>query len=190
MGQSVKYHQCCWQWVRLVQLILRWTNKKSSKTGGPCHSHRRFPFSPKFWKFWLEIKWNGPFWFGPSRSFGITLKVVPSAALLYPAYKCNNNRTVAWVSSVQPECMFHWACGISEISDWHFCWMESAHTCKQCDHYSVSTLFPGILSNLSSVSLTPGDIRRGPWEQDCGLTNETSTSSWQDGKLLYFILMQ
>ena len=25
-----------------------------------------FPFRPKFWKFCLEIKWNGPFRFGPT----------------------------------------------------------------------------------------------------------------------------
>lgn len=56
-----------------------------------------------------------------SLKFLFDIIVVPSATLLYATYKCNNNRTVAWVSSVQPECVFHWARGISEISDWNFC---------------------------------------------------------------------
>ena len=30
----------------------------------------RFQFSPKFRKFRLEIKWNGPFRFGPTKIFG------------------------------------------------------------------------------------------------------------------------
>ena len=34
-----------------------------------CH----FPFSPKFQKFLLEIKWSRPFWFGLTRIFGTTL---------------------------------------------------------------------------------------------------------------------
>ena len=36
----------------------------------------RLPFSPKFRKFWLEIKWNGPFRFGPTGIFEGGLKVV------------------------------------------------------------------------------------------------------------------
>ena len=35
---------------------------------------RRFPFSPKFRKFRLEIKWNGPFRFGSTVLFGITFE--------------------------------------------------------------------------------------------------------------------
>ena len=34
----------------------------------------RFPFSPKFRKFRLEIKWNGPFRLVPTRMFGITFE--------------------------------------------------------------------------------------------------------------------
>ena len=56
-------------------------------------------------KFWLEIKWNKPFRFGPTEYLGPPLKVggtespfpfdkivVPSTALLHPAYKNNNQR--------------------------------------------------------------------------------------------------
>ena len=56
-----------------------------------------FPFRPKFWKFCLEIKWNGPFRFGPT---GIVFRLTfihlsllfpffPSTAALYLAYKYN-----------------------------------------------------------------------------------------------------
>ena len=71
----------------------------------------RFPFSPEFLKFRLNIKWNGPFRFGPTAIFGTSFKggplwpvgsfwsvgpkcpfpcdkiVVPSTALFHPAYK-------------------------------------------------------------------------------------------------------
>ena len=70
-----------------------------------------FPFSPEFLKFRLNIKWNGPFRFGPTAIFGTSFKggplwpvgsfwsvgpkcpfpcdkiVVPSTALFHPAYK-------------------------------------------------------------------------------------------------------
>ena len=68
----------------------------------------RFPFSPKFRKFRLEIKWNGSFWFGPTGIFGTTFDrsahfrqiglkgpfpfdkiIVPSATFLHPSYKNN-----------------------------------------------------------------------------------------------------
>ena len=71
----------------------------------------RFPFSPKFRKFRLEIKWNGSFWSGPTGIFGTTFDrsahfrqiglkgpfpfdkiIVPSATFLHPSYK-NNNQT-------------------------------------------------------------------------------------------------
>ena len=88
-------------------------------------------------------KWNRPFRFGPTGIFGTSFGdgplwlvwsfrsvgqkcpfpfdkiVVPSTALLYPAYK-NNNQTGSLRK--QP----HWARGISNISDGNFCWMESA----------------------------------------------------------------
>ena len=35
----------------------------------------RFPFSPKFRKFRLEIKWNGSSWFGPTGIFGTTFNL-------------------------------------------------------------------------------------------------------------------
>ena len=34
----------------------------------------RFPFSPKFRKFRLEFKWNGPFRLVPTGMFGITFE--------------------------------------------------------------------------------------------------------------------
>ena len=37
--------------------------------------HVRFPFSPKFRKFRLEIKWNGSSWFGPTGIFGTTFNL-------------------------------------------------------------------------------------------------------------------
>ena len=68
----------------------------------------RFPFSPKFRKFRLEIKWNGSFWFGPTGIFGTTFDrsahfrqiglkgpfpfdkiIVPSVTFLHPSYKNN-----------------------------------------------------------------------------------------------------
>ena len=68
----------------------------------------RFPFSPKFRKFRLEIKWNGSFWFGPTGIFGTTFDrsahfrqiglkgpfpfdkiIVPSVTFLHPFYKNN-----------------------------------------------------------------------------------------------------
>ena len=73
----------------------------------------RLPFSPKFRKFWLEIKWNGPFRFGPTGIFGTRFEggllwqvrsfwsigpkcpspfdksVFRRTALLHPAYKTN-----------------------------------------------------------------------------------------------------
>ena len=97
-----------------------------------------------------------------SLKFLFDIIVVPSATLLYPAYKCNNKHTVAWVSSVQPECMFHWARGISEISDWNFCRMESAHTCKQCDHCSVSTTFPGFSPTCPQSLSLQGTLGEDP----------------------------
>ena len=36
-----------------------------------------FPFSPKSQKFRLEIKWNGPFWYGPTGIFGTTFEGAP-----------------------------------------------------------------------------------------------------------------
>ena len=39
--------------------------------------HVRFPFSLKFHKFRLEIKWNGSFWFGPIGIFGPTFDGCP-----------------------------------------------------------------------------------------------------------------
>ena len=79
----------------------------------------RFPFCPKFRKFWLEIKWNKPFRFGPTGIFGTTFEgrwdqkslpfdkiVVPSTALLHPAYK-NNNQTGGGLGRVCATGMYH-----------------------------------------------------------------------------------
>ena len=42
-----------------------------------------FPFRPKFWKFCLEIKWNGPFRFGPTSIFRLTFIHL---SLLFPFF--------------------------------------------------------------------------------------------------------
>ena len=42
-------------------------------TAHPFALYGHFPFSPKFQKFLLEIKWSRPFWFGLTRIFGTTL---------------------------------------------------------------------------------------------------------------------
>ena len=78
----------------------------------------RLFIQPKFRKFWLESKWNSPFWFGLARIFDNTFEggplwtvllvwlkwlfpfdiiVVPATAHLYPAYKYLPKHTVAWV---------------------------------------------------------------------------------------------
>ena len=45
------------------------------------YNSRRFPFSSKFRKFWLEVKWNGPFRFGPTGIFGTTLGAIHSTKI-------------------------------------------------------------------------------------------------------------
>ena len=48
------------------------------KTHLPYLHHKSahsFPFSPKFRKFRLEIKWNGSSWFGPTGIFGTTFNL-------------------------------------------------------------------------------------------------------------------
>ena len=42
-----------------------------------------FPFRPKFWKFCLEIKWTGPFRFGPTSIFRLTFIHL---SLLFPFF--------------------------------------------------------------------------------------------------------
>ena len=59
-----------------------------------CYSKKIFgcfPFSPKFRKFRLEIKWNGPFRFGPTRIFGNAFEAGP----IWP---------VRLFRSVEPKC--------------------------------------------------------------------------------------
>ena len=108
---------------------------------------------PKFRKFRLDIKWNGSFWFGPTGIFGTTFEsgplwpvlsfrsvgpkcpfpfdkiVVPSTALLHPAYK-NINQTLGGLGPVCATGMYHsvdslgmWNIQTFE-TNWHFCWME------------------------------------------------------------------
>ena len=88
----------------------------------------RFPFSPKFRKFRLEIKWNGPFRFGPTGIFGTSFEGAPLWPVLsfrsvrpkcpFPFDKLLspvplfwilltrtiNKLAVVWVGCVQPEC--------------------------------------------------------------------------------------
>ena len=70
----------------------------------------RFPFSPKFRKFRLEIKWKEPFQFCLTGIFGITFVPLHWTKLLSPVplfcillTRTIIRRAVAWVGSVQPE---------------------------------------------------------------------------------------
>ena len=89
-----------------------------------------FPFSPKFWKFQLEITWSIPFRLGPTGVFGTTFEggpfwlvwsfrlvgpkcpfpfekiVVPSTPLLHPAYE-NNNQMRGSLGQVCATGMYH-----------------------------------------------------------------------------------
>ena len=80
------------------------------------------------WNFGWYIKWNRPFRFGPTRIFETRFEgsplwpvrsflsvgpkcpfpldkiVFPSTALLYPAYKNNNQTRAGLIGSLQPEC--------------------------------------------------------------------------------------
>ena len=48
-----------------------------------------FPFRPKFWKFCLEIKWNGPFRFGPTEIvFRLTFIHLSLLFPFFPQYCC------------------------------------------------------------------------------------------------------
>ena len=92
----------------------------------------------------LVFKWNGPFWFGPTQIFWTSFEggplwpvwsfrsvgpkcpfpfdkiVVPSPALLYPAYK-NNNQTCGGLGRVCATGMYR------SIAKFPKCWMESAY---------------------------------------------------------------
>ena len=49
-----------------------------------------FPFRPKFWKFCLEIKWNGPFRFGPTGIvFRLTFIHLSLLFPFFPQYCCS-----------------------------------------------------------------------------------------------------
>ena len=80
----------------------------------------RFPFSPKFRKFRLEIKWKEPFQFCLTGIFGITFVPLHWTKLLSPVplfcillTRTIIRRAVAWVGSVQPECTV-------PLSTWNF----------------------------------------------------------------------
>ena len=72
---------------------------------------------------------GGPLWpvlsfrsVGPKCQFPLDKIVVPSTALLYPAYRTITKRAVAWVGFVQPECTVP----LGTCYFRNFCWMESA----------------------------------------------------------------
>ena len=95
----------------------------------------RFPFSPKFRKFRLEIKWKEPFQFCLTGIFGITFVPLHWTKLLSPVplfcillTRTIIRRAVAWVGSVQPE-------STVPLGTWNFRnfkpeffrWMEGGH---------------------------------------------------------------
>ena len=64
-----------------------------------------FPFSPKFQKFWLEIKWNGPFWFGLTGIFGTTFdstKIDINLNILHRYPDCKYDSLQKWLQNVNP----------------------------------------------------------------------------------------
>ena len=112
----------------LYKLYNKQVNGKHNYSVYTIRVYVRFPFSPKFRKFRLEIKWNGSFWFGPTGIFGTTFDrsahfrqiglkgpfpfdkiIVPSVTFLHPSYKnWISKRAVAWVRSGQLECTVPW----------------------------------------------------------------------------------
>ena len=110
----------------------------------------RFPLSPKYRIFWLEIKRNWrliwPEYLGPalkvvqfdqSAQFGrsdrnvifqLTKLLSPEQLFCILLTWRITKRAVAWVVSVQPECTVPLVRGISETSlNRNYCWMGSAH---------------------------------------------------------------
>ena len=69
----------------------------------------------------------------PKCSFLFDKIVVPSTALLHPAYK-NNTQMCGGLGSGQ--CIwnlpFHWARGVPKISNWNFYWTESIPSVSFC----------------------------------------------------------
>ena len=113
--------------VHLLDIISQQSDKISAKTAESSRVNKLYVV----WSFWsVGLKCPSPF----------DKTVVPSTALLYPAYKNNNmlglglcNRNVL---------SFHWACEINEISNWNFCWRE------------LST--PGLPFSTLSINIHPG----------------------------------
>ena len=71
-------------------------------------------------KTWFRPVWS--FWLvRPKCSSPFDKIVVPSIALLCPTYK-NNNMLWLFLGLCNQNVLFHWACGINEISNWDFCW--------------------------------------------------------------------
>ena len=114
-------------------------------TTHPFALYGHFPFIPKFQKFLLEIKWSRPFsvrsnrniWDHPHRWSTLTglvhLTKVLSPVLLFSILltRTITKHAMVWVSLVRSglcnwNLQFQWAHGISEISNWNFCWVESA----------------------------------------------------------------
>ena len=124
-----------------------WSPKVESM--GAFHSTQNFRIFD-----WYN-KWNGPFRFrltgifgtsfeggplwpvwsfrsvGPKCPFPFDKIVVPSTAVLYPAYK-NNNQTRSLRK--QP----HWARGISNISNGNLCWRKAPSDIKYQDWFEKS----------------------------------------------------
>ena len=101
---------------------------------------------PKFQKFWLESKWNRPLLFNLARIFDNTFQggplwavllvwlklpfpfdiiiVVPAPTHLYPSYKHLPKHTLAWVRSVQLECIVPLGVWNFQNFKQEFCWTE------------------------------------------------------------------
>ena len=139
----------------------------------------RFPFSPKFRKFRLEIKWNGPFRFVPTGIFWITnfgqsdrnvpfhltKLMCPVPLFCFLLTRTITQRAVAWVGSLQPEynAPFEWARGTFEISNRKILlngkrpWFITIYQCA-CHQlqsiigqaWSLYRFFPGLLGQYIS----------------------------------------
>ena len=139
----------------------------------------RFPFSPKFRKFRLEIKWNGPFRFVPTGIFWITnfgqsdrnvpfhltKLMCPVPLFCFLLTRTITKRAVAWVGSLQPEynAPFEWARGTFEISNWKILlngkrpWFITIYQCAYHQlqsiigqAWSLYRFFPGLLGQYIS----------------------------------------
>jgi len=122
------------------------------------------------------IKWNGPFRFGPTEIFGTSFEgdplwpvwsfrpfsfdktVVPSTALLYPAYK-NKNQTRSGLGRVCATGMYH------PLGTWNFRNFKPEFLLNRKRHRTVLgfQFWPSISHNLEMVDRRSDNVPLVPW---------------------------